>query len=161
MARLVFSDGRPLSVPQVGASCIPSLARSKEDMKLEQYFKGLADITRLRVLNLLLHGELCGCDIRYVLEMSQPNVSRHLTYLKNCGLVLDRRDGPRIFYRLAEAGFGTTKQLFEFLQRAFKGEEILQEDTHKLKESIQTGLCTRGEWRPFSALAGPRSETRV
>ncbi|HXJ87560.1 MAG TPA: ArsR family transcriptional regulator [Candidatus Binatia bacterium] len=37
----------------------------------------LADVTRLRVLNLLLHGELCGCDIRYVLEMSQPNVSRH------------------------------------------------------------------------------------
>jgi ArsR family transcriptional regulator len=89
-------------------------------MKLEAYFKGLADVTRLRVLNLLLHGELCGCDIRYVLEMSQPNVSRHLTYLKNCGLVSDRRDGPRIFYRLAEAGFGTTKQLFEFLQRIFK-----------------------------------------
>jgi len=36
----------------------------------------LADVTRLRVLN-LLYGELCGCDIRYVLEMSQPNVSRH------------------------------------------------------------------------------------
>ena len=35
-------------------------------MKLEAYFKGLADVTRLRVLNLLLHGELCGCDIRYV-----------------------------------------------------------------------------------------------
>ena len=93
--------------------------------------------------------------------MSKPNVSRHPTYLKNCGLVSDRRAGPRIFYRLAEAGVGTTKQLFEFLQRVFKGEEILQEDTRKLKESIQAGLCTRGEWRPFSALAGTRSETRV
>ena len=45
--------------------------------------------------------------------------------------------GPRIFDRLAEAGVGTTKQLFEFRQRVFKGEEILQEDTRKLKESIQ------------------------
>jgi ArsR family transcriptional regulator len=130
-------------------------------MKLEQYFKGLADVTRLRMLNLLLHGELCGCDIQYVLEMSQPNVSRHLTYLKNCGLVLDRRDGPRIFYRLTEARSGTTKHLFEFLQQAFKGEEILQEDTRKLKESIQSGSCTRSEWRPYSALAGTRSETRA
>jgi DNA-binding transcriptional ArsR family regulator len=78
-------------------------------MKLEQYFRGLADVTRLRMLNLLLHGELCGCDIQYVLEMSQPNVSRHLTYLKNCGLVLDRRDGPCIFYRLAENRTGGTK----------------------------------------------------
>ena len=130
-------------------------------MKLEQYFKGLADVTRLRVLNLLLHGELCGCDIRYVLEMSQPNVSRHLTYLKNCGLVLDRRDGPRIFYRLPGARSGATKCLFDCLRQVFEGEELLQQDTGKLKGSIQTGLCTRGEWRPFSALASTRSETRV
>jgi len=129
-------------------------------MKLEQYFKGLADITRLRVLNLLLHGELCGCDIRYVLEMSQPNVSRHLTYLKNCGLVLDRRDGPRIFYRLAEARSGATKCLFDCLRQVFKGEELLQQDTSKLKGSIQAGSCTRNEWRPYSALAGARNEAQ-
>ena len=61
--------------------------------ELEQLFKGLADQTRLRILNLLIHGELCVCDIQYVLESPQPNVSRHLTYLKNSGLVLDRRDG--------------------------------------------------------------------
>ncbi len=133
----------------------------KRNMKLEQYFKGLADVTRLRVLNLLLHGELCGCDIRYVLEMSQPNVSRHLIYLKNCGLVLDRRDGPRIFYRLAEARSGATKCLFDCLRQVFKGEELLQQDTNKLKGSIQAGSCTRTEWRPYSALAGARNETRA
>ncbi len=130
-------------------------------MKLDQYFRGLADSTRLRMLNLLLHGELCGCDIQYVLEMSQPNVSRHLTYLKNCGLVLDRRDGPRIFYRLAEARSGDTKHLFEFLRQVFKGEEILQEETRKLKEAIQAGSCTRSEWRPYSALARARGEVRA
>jgi ArsR family transcriptional regulator len=130
-------------------------------MKLDQYFRGLADATRLRMLNLLLHGELCGCDIQFVLEMSQPNVSRHLTYLKNCRLVLDRRDGPRIFYRLAEARAGGTKQLFEFLRQAFKGEDILQEDTRKLKDAIQSGSCTRNEWRPYAALAGSRGEVRA
>ena len=62
--------------------------------ELEQCFKGLADQSRLRILNLLLQGELCVCDIRYVLEASQPNVSRHLTYLKSSGLVADRREGP-------------------------------------------------------------------
>ena len=129
-------------------------------MKLDQYFRGLADATRLRMLNLLLHGELCGCDIQYVLDMSQPNVSRHLTYLKNCGLVLDRRDGPRIFYRLTEARSGTTKHVFECLRQAFKGEEVLQEDTRKLKEAIQSGSCTRSEWRPYSALGGTRGEVR-
>ena len=63
---------------------------------LEIFFKGLADVSRLRILSLLLHGELCGCDIQYVLDASQSNVSRHLTYLKNSGLVLDRRSGYRV-----------------------------------------------------------------
>ena len=120
--------------------------------ELEQYFKGLADRNRLRILSLLLHGELCGCDIQYVLDTSQPNISRHLQYLKNSGLVLDRRDGFRIFYRLAEPIRGTKKSLFEFLRQSFKGEEPFESDTAKLKEAIQHGACTRTEWRPYAAL---------
>ena len=119
--------------------------------ELEQYFKGLADRNRLRILNLLLHGELCGCDIQNVLEASQPNISRHLQYLKNSGLVLDRRDGFRIFYRLTEPR-GTRKSLFEFLRQAFRSEEPFADDTRKLKEAIQQGACTRTEWRPYAGL---------
>jgi ArsR family transcriptional regulator, arsenate/arsenite/antimonite-responsive transcriptional repressor len=125
--------------------------------QLEQYCKGMADSNRLRILNLLLHGELCGCDIQYVLNTSQPNISRHLQYLKNSGLVLDRRDGFRIFYRLAEPIQGAKKYLFEFLQQAFKNEEPLQDDTRKLKEAIQHGSCTRTEWRPYAALHRSRA----
>jgi ArsR family transcriptional regulator, arsenate/arsenite/antimonite-responsive transcriptional repressor len=120
--------------------------------ELEQYCKGLADRNRLRILNLLLHGELCGCDIQHVLETSQPNISRHLQYLKNSGLVLDRRDGFRIFYRLVEPTRGTKKHLFDFLREAFKDEQPFGEDTRKLREAIQHGSCTRTEWRPYAAL---------
>lgn len=120
--------------------------------ELEQYFKGLADRNRLRILNLLLHGELCGCDIQVVLETSQPNVSRHLQYLKNSGLVVDRRDGFRIFYSLAELNRSAKKRLFDFLRQAFKGEEPFDSDTLKLKELIQHGACTRSAWRPFAGL---------
>ena len=125
--------------------------------ELEQYCKGMADSNRLRILNLLLHGELCGCDIQYVLNTSQPNISRHLQYLKNSGLVLDRRDGFRIFYRLAEPTQGAKKHLFEFLQQAFKNEDPFQDDTLKLKEAIQHGSCTRTEWRPYAALHRSRA----
>lgn len=120
--------------------------------ELEQYFKGLADRSRLRILNLLMHGELCGCDIQYVLETSQPNISRHLQYLKNSGLVLDRRDGFRIFYRLAEPTRGAKKSLFDFLRQAFKNEEPFGGDTRRLREAIQHGACTRLEWRPYAGL---------
>ena len=120
--------------------------------ELEQYFKALADRNRLRILNLLLHGELCVCDIQFVLEASQPNVSRHLAYLKNSGLVLDRRDGFRIFYRLAEPKQGLKKKVFEFLQDTYRSEENLQDDTRRLKEAIQEGSCTVSEWKPYSAV---------
>jgi len=124
--------------------------------ELEQYFKALSDTNRLRILNLLLHGELCVCDIQHVLASSQPNVSRHLAYLKNSGLVLDRRDGLRIFYRLAEPKHGTKKKLFEFLQDAYKSDEELQEDISRLREAIKEGSCTVSEWKPFSAIGAAR-----
>jgi ArsR family transcriptional regulator len=113
--------------------------------ELEKYSKGLADINRLRILNLLLRGELCGCDIQYVLETSQPNVSRHLQYLKNSGLVQDRREGYRVFYGLANARAGTRKSLFEFLQLAFKNEEPFRGDLKRLKEATAQGACTLSE----------------
>lgn len=122
--------------------------------ELEQYFKALSDTNRLRILNLLLHGELCVCDIQYVLEASQPNVSRHLSYLKNSGLVLDRRDGYRIFYRLADPKQGMKKRLFEFLQDAYRNEAQLGADRKRLKEAIEAGSCTLSEWKPYSTVGG-------
>jgi ArsR family transcriptional regulator len=128
--------------------------------ELDQMFKGLSDQNRLRILNLLLHGELCVCDLQYVLESSQPNVSRHLTYLKNSGLVLDRREGPRMYYRLARPAEPLNKLLFAFLREAFGHSEILTEDSQKLKKAIKHGSCTVSQWRPYSGLtraAGPAS----
>lgn len=126
---------------------------------LEKSFKGLADPSRLRIINLLLHGELCGCDIKHVLKNSQPNISRHLTYLKNAGLVQDRRDGYRIFYRLTEPQKGSRKQLFEFLRSAFKNDEPMQQDVERLKQAIKGGACTLSEWRPYAALTKRKTTT--
>jgi DNA-binding transcriptional ArsR family regulator len=107
----------------------------------------------LRILNLLLHGQLCGCDIQHVLDASQPNISRHLQYLKNAGLLLNRRDGLRIFYRLSEPTRRQKKHLFDFLRHLFKDQDPFGDDNGKLKEAIQHGACTRTEWQPYSALA--------
>ncbi len=123
--------------------------------ELTDYFKALAEPNRLRILNLLLHGELCVCDIQYVLESSQPNVSRHLAYLKNSGLVLDRREAQRMYYRLAPAE-GVRRQLFDFLRAAFSDVEEFQTDSRRLRKAIETGSCTVSEWRSYSALARPR-----
>ncbi len=122
-------------------------------MDVEQIFKALADANRLRIVNLLLHGELCVCDIQYVLENSQPNISRHLAYLKNSDMVVDRRDGYRVFYRIAAPRESGRKLLLEFLRQIFRDEEQLNQDAKRLKEAIASGSCTISEWRPYSALA--------
>ena len=117
--------------------------------ELEIYFKGLADGTRLRILNLLLWGELCGCDIQVVLETSQPNASRHLTYLKHAGLVRDRRDGYRVFYGLAEPHSEALKRLLDYLRNAFKYDPALRNDLVRLKQAIKDGACMFQQIRPL------------
>jgi ArsR family transcriptional regulator len=63
---------------------------------------GIADPTRVRLLNLLAAGELCVCDLVQVLQLPQPTVSRHLAYLRRSGWVQASR-GPRLaHYRLSE-----------------------------------------------------------
>lgn len=109
---------------------------------LEAFYRALADISRLRIVNLLLHAELCGCDIRYVLDVTQSNASKHLTYLKNSGLVLDRRAGYRVYYRLTTNISPDHKLLFEYLQQAFRSEKVFAKDLKTLKNAIKQGACT-------------------
>src|SRR5258708_34736016 len=70
--------------------------------EMERVFKALADTTRLRILGLLLTGEVCVCHIHESLRISQPKASRHLAYLRRSGLVGTRKAGLWVHYRLAD-----------------------------------------------------------
>lgn len=73
-------------------------------MDTQATFDALADATRRRILALLVdQGELCVCELSTALGLIQPKVSRHLGVLRDAGVVLSRRDGTWMFYRLAEA----------------------------------------------------------
>jgi len=62
--------------------------------------KALSDETRLRIINILYEGELCVCDIMETLKISQTKASRHLSYLKNAGLVTDRKQAQWVYYSI-------------------------------------------------------------
>lgn len=67
-------------------------------------FKCLADPTRARATLLIAQeGELCVCELVCALGDSQPKVSRHLAQLRAAGLLLDRRQGQWVYYRLNPA----------------------------------------------------------
>ncbi|MBM7311579.1 metalloregulator ArsR/SmtB family transcription factor, partial [Citrobacter freundii] len=62
-----------------------------------QLFKNLSDETRLKIVLLLrASGELCVCELCGTLEESQPKISRHLSMLRESGLLIDRREGKWI-----------------------------------------------------------------
>jgi ArsR family transcriptional regulator len=74
------------------------------DIEPKDLFAALAHDTRLRCLMLLLgHGELCVCELTHALGVAQPHVSRHLGPLRELGLILDRRAGLWIHYRINPA----------------------------------------------------------
>ncbi len=67
-----------------------------------QLFKNLSDETRLAIVLLLREmGELCVCDLCTALDESQPKISRHLAMLRESGLLLDRKQGKWVHYRLS------------------------------------------------------------
>lgn len=64
-------------------------------------FKCLADDTRSKITLLVVReGELCVCELTAALQLSQPKISRHLALLRSTGLLMDRRQGQWVYYRL-------------------------------------------------------------
>jgi len=66
-------------------------------------FKALMHPARLSILEILRDGEQCVCHLEAVLGCRQAYISQHLMFLRQVGLVEDRRDGTRIFYRVIKA----------------------------------------------------------
>ncbi len=64
--------------------------------------RALADPKRLCVLERLAKGERSVSDLSREVGCQVPNMSQHLTILRNAGIVASRRDGNTIFYRLAD-----------------------------------------------------------
>ncbi len=67
----------------------------------DTFFKMLADRTRLRCLLLMqAEGELCVCELTHALNLSQPKISRHLAHLREAGVLVARRNGTWMNYRI-------------------------------------------------------------
>lgn len=99
-----------------------SAIRAKPTTRLpDALFKGFADPTRIRILNLLAAGELCVCDIVGMLRLAQPTVSRHLAYLRRTGLVQARPELKFTYYRLADAMDPIHRNLITCLRTCFRG----------------------------------------
>ncbi len=76
------------------------LLDAKTATHVSELFKAFADPTRVRIIGLLAHVELCVGDLCLALDMSQPAVSHQLRVLRNLRIVTARKEGKHVFYRL-------------------------------------------------------------
>jgi ArsR family transcriptional regulator, arsenate/arsenite/antimonite-responsive transcriptional repressor len=108
---------------------------------LTKLFRALGDETRLRIVALLSHGELCVCHIETALELSQPNVSRQLGILRAAGIVDGRRNGSWMYYSLAEQEHDGVKSMLDHLVQHFGAERTIRADHSKLRKSCGPDAC--------------------
>jgi ArsR family transcriptional regulator len=109
-------------------------------------FRAFSDRTRLRILHLLLGGELCVCDIVTVIKIAQPKASRHLSYLLRAGLIKKRKEGLWAYYQLAPASSPLHRSLFKCLEECFTEMPELAADARRAKrENVCCGVVSGGK----------------
>ena len=79
------------------------MPRAEDCKKIADTFARLGDGTRLRILWILCHSEQCVAGIAGLVEMSSPAVAHHLKLLKDAGLIVARREGKEMRYRLGDS----------------------------------------------------------
>lgn len=81
----------------------PNCCKNKSEKNIKQtteFLKIISEENRLKVLCILRDGEKCVCEIWQFLNLPQNLVSHHLKVLKDFDLILSRKDGLKIFYKL-------------------------------------------------------------
>ncbi|HUV46587.1 MAG TPA: metalloregulator ArsR/SmtB family transcription factor [Candidatus Bathyarchaeia archaeon] len=93
--------------------CIPDRKEFKRIVSLSTLLKLIAEESRLKLLCLLKKEEHCVCELMEYVEMSQSLISHHLSDLKQAGLVVDEKRGPRVYYQLTKSGYKVLNLLKE------------------------------------------------
>ena len=108
---------------------------------VSRLFKALGDETRLRIVALLSHGELCVCHLQEALGLPQPTISRQLATLRASGIVEDRREGSWVFYRLLPQENAECERQLRELAQGFAKRRGLARTVKKVLEARGPGAC--------------------
>jgi 2-polyprenyl-3-methyl-5-hydroxy-6-metoxy-1,4-benzoquinol methylase len=97
----------------------------------------LADTTRLRLLLLLEQEELSVAELAGITQLAQPRVSTHLAKLKDSGLVIDRREGVFVYYRICSPIADPSLNALWQLLRTHTNDPLIQQDMNRIPEVLQ------------------------
>ncbi|WMJ85239.1 ArsR/SmtB family transcription factor [Oscillospiraceae bacterium LTW-04] len=104
-------------------------------------FKALSEEIRLRILALLFNDEACVCEIEAVLNLSQSNASRHLSCLKNSGILKSYKKAQWTYYKINGEFSENNLELMHYLQRKVKETPTYQQDLNMMKNCKCESMC--------------------
>lgn len=110
------------------------MTSKKNSFDAELFFSGLADKTRLRLLNLMRDGEVCVCFFAETIGTNNPKISRHLSYLKRVNLVTRRRDGKWMHYKINEPKDPQAKAVFDATMKMLRSNPEMNRDYKRLSD---------------------------
>jgi len=101
----------------------------------------LSDATRVRLLAALFQGELCVCQLVMLVELAQSTVSKHLSILRQAGLVKARRDGRYQYFSLAgEESTMLIRGVIAWLVKTLANDPQIAADDAKIREIMAMPL---------------------
>jgi DNA-binding transcriptional ArsR family regulator len=105
-----------------------------------EIFNALAHPSRLEILELLMDGEACVCHIQAMLDQRQAYVSQHLNVLRQAGLVTNRKEGLRVYYKISDPGLvAVLNQVKIFLENLGKWQPGLLDDSVLIEKKKPCG----------------------
>lgn len=99
--------------------------------ELIKILKAVSDPTRLRILMSLVNGELCVCRITALLKLAPSTISKHMSILKNAGLVESRKEGKWVFYKL-NYKVKMNSNILQIIQESLEEDELIKADAQRL-----------------------------
>lgn len=102
--------------------------------KKSEIFKALSEPNRIRILMMLIKKSMCVCEITHILGLKTATVSNHLTVLRNCGFVIDEKDGKWINYKINMQNVDPIiKIILDNINNWFKDDAQIKSDLESLK----------------------------
>jgi ArsR family transcriptional regulator len=111
---------------------------------LVKVFKAVADPNRIRILKMLQQKKMCVCELAAVLGITQPSVSRHLSMMRDAGLVRDERNCQWIDYELCEEKVNKyAPVIMGHIKSWINDNPRIKEDAAKIKHLNREALCKK------------------
>jgi len=82
------------------------------------FLKAIAQPTRLKILYFLRRGERCACEIIPKMKEDQSNISRHLTHMRDAGILESRKEGVSVYYKITDRRVFTLLSLVDEMVKA-------------------------------------------